>query len=432
LNLSKKLFYLIIFLLPLNLGKHFIFNSSYVGGLLVDYLIPTLYIQDILIIILVGTWLFEYLKNPKSESYLFKNSFFDKNLSVFYFFIFSLFLTVLISPYLNISFFAFLRTFLYFIFFLYTYLNFDFEKEFGFLIKILSSSFFLVSILGIAQFLKQSSVFNNYLFFGEQPYSLSVRGIRLENLLGFTVVPSYGLFRHPNVFGGLLSILLVWVFSKLQTSKIYYLYFITLIIALCCTFSLFSYASFVLGILTYLYLSSKTFVGVPLFVDLVKRKYLIFLLSCCFILSIIFPYIPLTGPLLDNLSFTRRSNLIVGSFELLLTNFSYGVGFNAFTVFIDPYIKNLNMGTIRFLQPVHNIFVLILTESGVVSFMFLLFIFTSTLFKVKNIVLFVSLSQLLFLSCFDHYFWTIHQSNLFFWLLLGLCWTTVYNYSYNK
>jgi len=47
------LFYLIVFLIPSNLGKHFILPQSYVSGYLVDYLIPTLYLSDILIVLLL-------------------------------------------------------------------------------------------------------------------------------------------------------------------------------------------------------------------------------------------------------------------------------------------------------------------------------------------------------------------------------------------
>ena len=46
-------FYLIVFLIPLNLAKHFPLASSYVSGNLVDYLIPAIYLTDILIILLL-------------------------------------------------------------------------------------------------------------------------------------------------------------------------------------------------------------------------------------------------------------------------------------------------------------------------------------------------------------------------------------------
>ena len=48
-NLDKLVFYLLIIFLPINLGKHFEILDSYVWGFLSDYLIPTVYVQDILV-----------------------------------------------------------------------------------------------------------------------------------------------------------------------------------------------------------------------------------------------------------------------------------------------------------------------------------------------------------------------------------------------
>ena len=50
---AKKLFFLLILLLPLNLGKHFVIKDSYVLGLLIDYLIPTIFVQDILVFLII-------------------------------------------------------------------------------------------------------------------------------------------------------------------------------------------------------------------------------------------------------------------------------------------------------------------------------------------------------------------------------------------
>src|SRR3990170_578015 len=50
-KIHRNLFFIIIFLIPLNLGKHFIFRFSYVNGLLSDYLIPTLFVTDLFIIL---------------------------------------------------------------------------------------------------------------------------------------------------------------------------------------------------------------------------------------------------------------------------------------------------------------------------------------------------------------------------------------------
>ncbi|MBI2414738.1 hypothetical protein HYV31_02775 [candidate division WWE3 bacterium] len=57
-KLHKTIFYLILVLLPTNLGKHFISVDSYVNSRLVDYLVPTFWLIDILLFGLFITWAF--------------------------------------------------------------------------------------------------------------------------------------------------------------------------------------------------------------------------------------------------------------------------------------------------------------------------------------------------------------------------------------
>ena len=61
INLSAIFFYLLILFLPTQLGKHFWPNFSYVYGVRIDYLSPTLYFTDILIIGLFLSWILESL-----------------------------------------------------------------------------------------------------------------------------------------------------------------------------------------------------------------------------------------------------------------------------------------------------------------------------------------------------------------------------------
>ena len=59
-NFLKKgenpVFSLLIFLLPAQLGYHFFSNFSYVFGIRVDYLAPTLYLTDALVLLLFIFW----------------------------------------------------------------------------------------------------------------------------------------------------------------------------------------------------------------------------------------------------------------------------------------------------------------------------------------------------------------------------------------
>ena len=45
--------FLFLFLLPTQLGKHFFLPFSYILGVRVDYLAPTVYLTDIIILLLV-------------------------------------------------------------------------------------------------------------------------------------------------------------------------------------------------------------------------------------------------------------------------------------------------------------------------------------------------------------------------------------------
>jgi hypothetical protein len=70
-------------------------------------------------------------------------------------------------------------------------------------------------------------------------------------------------------------------------------------------------------------------------------------------------------------------------------------------------------------QPVHNIYLLILAELGIIGFILWLI---PVLFLTKKSSFICSLLFIVILaiSLFDHYFWTLYFGILLFWLTLGL------------
>jgi len=428
-TLSKKLFYLLIFLLPLNLGKHFVLKDSFVNGLLIDYLIPTIYVQDIVIVLLLCIFIYESIIKRKEPTLTFISRFFSPKLYLFHFFVFSVFLSSTLSLIPFVSLFSFLRLFLYYLLFLYITTSVDFKREFILVLNTLLVSVTLVSILGIFQFIHKGSIFNNYLLFGEQPYSFSTPGIVLENLFGFTVVPSYGLFRHPNIFGGILSILLIFVFSRLKISKIYYFILGVLLVSLLTTFSYLAILSFIIGVFIYLFLQTKF--GRDFFSKKVSRNIFGLLLIGLPLFIYLLPFDSFGSTVTSNMfsyfglssnTITRRIGLLKSSFQIFGDNFMYGVGISTFTYHIDLYYTD--EGSIRFSQPVHNVFALVFSETGfIAAHLFLLIVLPSFTRSFRNPLLLVIFFQIIFLSSFDHYFWTIHQAQLLFWIILGLCWT---------
>src|SRR4030042_5726157 len=102
----------------------------------------------------------------------------------------------------------------------------------------------------------------------EPPFSFSTAGIIKENLFGFSVVPAYGLFKHPNILGGFLSVMLIWIcylvlYIKPATSfrrKIYIGALALGFLGLLSTFSVFSFVSTFLGLFCVLFLNKFPFI----------------------------------------------------------------------------------------------------------------------------------------------------------------------------
>jgi hypothetical protein len=53
MKLHQKIFWLLIFLLPVQLGRHFWPDFSFVLGLKIDYLAPTVYLTDLLVLLIL-------------------------------------------------------------------------------------------------------------------------------------------------------------------------------------------------------------------------------------------------------------------------------------------------------------------------------------------------------------------------------------------
>lgn len=348
-------------------------------------------------------------------------------------FLFSVFLSVLSADRFIPSLESFIRLVLYSFVFLYVFLELNTLRDFDLWLKLSALSVSFVSILGIVQFFVQGSVFSNYLVFGEQPYDASTRGILIETVFGRPLIGSYGLFRHPNAFAGFLCInLLMMLFALILKKKRFLVVPILLgVLALIVTFSYITYVVLVLGAAAFIFIvfwqrahiyssvSGALNFWQKLFKSVRIRKLIVtfvFLLLSYYALSFyLLDKTPLT-------SVSRRGELLKASLVMFEDNFLFGVGLNNFTSHIDSYVS-LFQG-VRFTQPVHNIYVLLLTETGIFS---LIFFVALLLYAVKKQTLsrvlsaaFVPLLCVFVLGSFDHYFLTMHQTQLLFWLTLGL------------
>ena len=111
--------------------------------------------------------------------------------------------------------------------------------------------------------------------------------------------------------------------------------------------------------------------------------------------------------------------------ELIILKHPFlGIGLGNF-VPISKKLAGSQLSPWRF-QPVHNLYLLIASELGLVSlFLFLLTIFVFVFHQFRWKILINSPLNLFFLmslliAFFDHYFWTIPQGQIIFWLAFAL------------
>lgn len=340
-----RLFYLIVFLIPSNLAKHFILPSSFVGGSLVDYLIPSVYLTDILIILLL---IFKPIKSiPKSiiifllcllPSVIFSAS----PIPAIYKW----------SKFVEIGLLA-------------TWVK-QYRPNFK---KALLAAVIFQSLLAVGQWLNQGSLFG-YWFLGEQPYTAATPGIdKIVWFDGSLKIPPLGTTPHPNVLAGFLAV----------AGGAY------AAIPLFLTFSLSAWLAF-----------------------LIRNKW--FLIGAVLILLVWGKNLSFMAP---ESSFSRRSQLTQMALLMFKDRPLTGVGLNNFTVVMDRY--GYIPATTRFLQPVHNIYLLILSETGLIGLMGFAYLLWQgrTLLSVDKVRPF---AILLFLGLFDHWPLTL-QTGLLLWII---------------
>ncbi|MFA6533537.1 MAG: O-antigen ligase family protein, partial [Patescibacteria group bacterium] len=71
-------------------------------------------------------------------------------------------------------------------------------------------------------------------------------------------------------------------------------------------------------------------------------------------------------------------------------------------------------------QPTHNLYLLVLAETGAVGLM-MLFVICYLLFATKGTwTIKAALASLLFLGLFDHWLWSLYFGGMLWWLVAGL------------
>ncbi len=510
LNFEKIVFYLLVLLLPTQFGKHFWPAFSQVLGIRIDYLSPTLYTTDLLIFALFFLWLkrqkklslrgertpgsrlldrrettkqslsimglprsFQSLAMTRKEQGKFLNSQF----SILIFFAFLL-LNIFLSNNPLLGLYGLAKILEFFFLGYYVSQNLKTKKEVAITAAIFSITVIGESLLAIAQYIHQGSL-NGFLYFlGERKFTSITPGIANASIIGELILRPYGTFPHPNVLAGFLLCSLIFIFAWFEDKKdikkkllktvalllgslalfltlsrvaITLWFFIAIVIAFRLFFSRHSHPVIARprsgeAISYSTRLPRRSFLAPRNDKNGIKDFLPLLIIIVSFILLFFTPVLPrLEGTNFTEEAFSQRADLFKSTLIMIKDHPLLGVGLLNFLPGISFIQKPLS--PTLYLQPVHNIFLLITAEIGIIGLaFFLLFLFktykrllfylslrerrtkselaclTGVWTKQSPAVLLILLSVILILGLFDHYWLTIQQGQLLFTLILGLCW----------
>lgn len=381
---SDILIFLFVFLLPTQLGKHFFLPFSYVTGVRVDYLAPTLYVTDILCLLLILTHIKEYrllLRNMTIQYALFMIS-----------------LTLFFALSLDFGLYKFIKTIeLIAVAAIFSSTNTHKRTVFFALFWASLLQLYVASL----QLTMAHSLNGDFYFLGERPLTLSMPGIAKAAIDGVEILRPYGTFSHPNSMAGFFLVLYsYYLFHKPHVhSFVYRLFIVTCAILTIISFSKVAITTFFLTTMYYLYRQKKLGSNARL------RAVVVIVIG--FTCALFF------RASTDPLTIAKRIALVSDSFHIIAAYPITGVGpgnyLYAQAEFPQKYASFI-------LQPVHNIVLLTIAELGIPIGLFVMYHVIRFAWKRKHVAL--PIICIAATGMFDHYWLTLQQN----WLLLGGIW----------
>ncbi|MBN2101082.1 O-antigen ligase family protein [Candidatus Dojkabacteria bacterium] len=239
---------------------------------------------------------------------------------------------------------------------------------------------------------------------------------------------AYGTFPHPNILGGFLTIALIPVIhtlSKERGRRKVLLAFLLLVILVGILLTWSRSAWLVSGLSVAIYLGVRIYRA--------SRKYFwVYLCGVFVFLGVVGSWVMLGSDFLSSsirervvnqstgsdVSVVERKELTYRAFKMIKESWLTGVGMGNFINELsdNPVYKG---GGIRLMQPVHNVFLLVMSEVGLLGV--ILFAGVGVVWRkvvscgkspkvcpLDNTKIYVAMSVLL-LSLVDHYFWSLPQ-----------------------
>lgn len=416
-------FYLTLVLLPSQLGFHFWPSWAHLLGRRIDYLSPTLYLNDITILLTLSF----YWWGKRIASTPIKSG--DRNDTLMgvgppipgywrtiFLRVIPIFIILNIAFSLNppVTLIIWLRFLVYFLWGWYIIRT---KPDLALVTFFLSLSIIYASTIAILQWQRQQALGGLFWLLGERWYTPATPGIALANWCSWLspcreVVRSYATFPHPNVLAGYLVILWPLLWLHRQKSKIITLSLCLIPFALLTTLSRMAWITW-LVVTTFHFLVKLRTTNYQLRTN---HPLLLFTLLALGGLIIFFPYLRSLN--LQNESVTLRQALIYSAWEIWRSAPFLGTGLGAS---LSAYPEIIPKTNVYAFQPVHLVPLLLLTEIGVIGVFILGLLIYYFRSKFRFTLPFsLSLLTLILLSLFDHYPLSLHQGQLLTALILSL------------
>jgi O-antigen ligase len=300
---------------------------------------------------------------------------------------------------------------------------------------IITSGIFQAAI-AIAQYFKQGSLGLKLL--GESPLSVNATGVAVFIADSGKYLRAYGTTPHPNVLSA-------WLFLAIFAFYNYYFYFYPRDKSYLGKFLLICQPVLLIGLF---FTFSRTIIGLWALgaairiLLLFKRSLRSFLMATRQYAVTITVITLITGALFTVFFWPQvKSRALISSEEEAVTQRIFynqiagsvttahpllGVGMGQF---VPQLMTKLKHWPANIYQPVHNIYLLIASETGLVGLslflLFLIFVFynfiqRTKLHKAYQYSFLILALSFLIMGLFDHFLWTLQQGSLIFWMMLAL------------
>jgi hypothetical protein len=420
INLKKSeeiLFYIFLFAIPISFRHIF----GYQMFRYVEWQAMYVYITDILLLILFGFWLYSGARPKAARADWFLLAF-----------IIAAGISVYNAIDTSVAWFTFIKliegALLYF--YIKDYALKRFNMTSGFTALVLGGLF--QSAVGVTQFMTQSSLGLKY--FGESVLSPSMNNIAAFIVNGVKVIRAYGTTPHSNILAAYLFIAIgafynIAIYQKRQWW--WHLFHAIILWAFFLTFSrvivgLWALNFIIRSVLIRFYPRFRQkFWDKP---EMRRRSLKVFYTT----IAVVVLFTAVYWPYVTNRATISYNDEAV-QMRVFYNNESLSSGRNLFGLGIGNFVpwletQNLHL-SYNLYQPVHNIYLLIYSETGIVGIgLFLIFIillwynFWQRLGfkKLYHFSFSLIIISICIFGLFDHFLWTIQAGRLMLWLALGL------------